>query len=148
MTHQQLIQQLHDTYTQETGLSVPLDMARIYDWEQWLAYGAKWQKDGWNADTLRRVIRYCKRDKNRTLGYFKFRWFIGMTPNFAEDLAEANAAMRRPRPRPTVTQSSWSAHTPEAYSERNTTPAAQAAANALFELGRELGNKQQLEERK
>ena len=93
------IRALHAIYESQTGLNNPLTMDKIFAWQAFLATGH-------TAEDLRVVVSALKskiRRGQKTIGCFRFRWFIGNLEYFAEDLAEARALARVPKPTPKQT---------------------------------------------
>lgn len=93
------IRALHAIYESQTGLNNPLTMDKIFAWEAFRAAGH-------TAEDLRMVISALRakiRRGQKTIGCFRFRWFIGNLEYFAEDLAEARALARVTKPTPKQT---------------------------------------------
>lgn len=96
MPNNKTIESLHAAYTRLTGYVLQLDMAREYEWFQW-------QRRGFTEQDLALVINYIKRgirEGRRNQGALKFSNLIVSSDFFEEDLAEAKALARMPKPNP------------------------------------------------
>lgn len=90
MITQNQIQELHRNYCSLTGITIPLTMQRIYQWEAWGV-------SGWTRDDLALVIRHLKekiRRGQKTISCLRFGYLIGNTEWFGEDLGEAQAVAK------------------------------------------------------
>lgn len=94
MTTQDRIKSLHDLYCRLTGMTIPLTMPRIYQWEFWLSKGFE-EKDLYSVI---RMLNVKISQGIKTITCLKFHYLIGNIDWFEEDLAEANALKRRPPP--------------------------------------------------
>lgn len=92
MINQSQIEHLHSSYCTLTGISIPLTMQRIYQWEAWGACGYS-EKD------LAAVVKLLKekiRRQRKTISCLRFSCLIGNTEWFGEDLGEVQANNRGP----------------------------------------------------
>lgn len=90
------IRALHKVYCDQTDLSVPLSMDRIFMWERWLV-------EGHTAQDLTTVVRFLKgkiKAGTKTFACLRFHYLIGNLEFFSEDLAEAKALARASKPEP------------------------------------------------
>jgi len=83
----QVIAKLHMAYKQLTGLVVPLDSFREYQWFEWLRRGLE-------EEDLRLVVKFIRRSIERgergfNYGSLRFNRLIGQVDIFEELLAEA-----------------------------------------------------------
>jgi hypothetical protein len=81
-------------------------MVRIFTWESWSLHG-------WGEKDLALAINHCRskiRTGVRTIACMRFERFIGNAEYFEEDLAEARALSRVPKPdygRQEVLRTTW-----------------------------------------
>ena len=89
------IEAMHAAYVRGTGLDVRMDMAREIAWYE------VWRR-GIRAQDIDLVIAHMKRKAKaqRTVRSFTFRNFVGNADYLEEDILEAKAANRIPRPHP------------------------------------------------
>ena len=90
------IQRLHSTYKLLTGLVVPLDSYREYQWFEFI-------RRGLTEDDLCAVIRSIRKGvaaNTRNRGALRFTNLIGQLDRFEEDLAECRALARGPARQP------------------------------------------------
>lgn len=90
--NQDLVLSLHEVYQRISGLSVPLTLGRIYQWELFLTQGHTKEDLVLTLGHLKR--RLLKHEVS--LGRMRFSTLIGNLDNFSEDLAEARAVARVP----------------------------------------------------
>lgn len=88
------IQELHSAYCDSTKMSIELTMSRIFQWQAW-------QARGWGKAELRLVVQSLHRKiaaGKKWASALTFRRLIGDLEGFEEELADARALARRPRP--------------------------------------------------
>lgn len=100
-------------------------MQRVYAWELWSA-------SGFTTDDLAVTVRHLKSRSREPLRAFRFEWFIGNTERFGEDLAEARALLRGPKPDPGKESVLKATGRTAAAPEQVVTPAQVLAGNAAL----------------
>lgn len=96
MNHTETIKRLHAMYQQLTGWDLPLSLGRMFTWERWIFMG-------WREPELQLVIEFIKqriKEQRRRTESLRFENLVRDTERFSEDLAEARALARRPKPTP------------------------------------------------
>lgn len=91
-----LASSLHAVYVNQTGLSLPLSMQRIFAW-------SAWSKDGYTKDDLTLVISWLKnqiRQQRKWPSSMIFSRLIDDRETFAEHLSMARADARRTKADP------------------------------------------------
>jgi hypothetical protein len=91
-----IIKPLHEAYVSSTGLSLEYTPSRRFAWERWM-----FRK--WNKEDLFVVVRHLKtkiRNGQKWPSCLSFNRLIGDEDAFEEQLAEARALARTPKPHP------------------------------------------------